>query len=312
MSEFALTIIGCGSALPMHGRHPAAQVVTYEDLCCLVDCGEGTQERLRHAGIKPFKISIILISHLHGDHVYGLPGLLSTFSHLKRTEPLTVFGPVGLKGFLEGIIKYSELTFSYPLTIVERDPKKLNRILVHDHFEIFTFPLYHRIPCNGYLFKELKSNIKLKKDKLHELELSIEQVHALLRGEDIQVNGNIIANGELTFGSAPPISYAYCSDTKYDIRLVSWIRGVTVVYHETTFMNDMAQMAGQTGHSTAGEAGKIATAAGISCLITGHYSSRYKEVDPLVMEAGENFGNVIASEEGRKYNLRNLARGLSG
>ncbi len=311
MAEFKLTIIGSGSALPMHGRHPSAQVVQYDDVCCLIDCGEGTQERLKSAGIKSFKINLILISHLHGDHVFGLPGLLSSYTHLKRTQPLTIYGPKGIKGFLTEVIHYTELKISYPLTILEKDPKKLNNILLKNNLEILTFPLYHRIPCNGYIIREVKSQIRVKKDLVHELKLTIEQIRALKQGEDIHYQGKRIENEKLTSSLLQPVSYAYCSDTKYDHRLLAPLKGVTVLYHETTFKNDMSEMALQTGHSTSGEAGKMAAEAKVSCLIAGHFSSRYKDVHKLVEEAGEYFTHVIAAEEGKTYNLRNLARGLN-
>lgn len=310
MAEFTMTIIGSGSALPMHGRHPSAQVIRYDDLCCLIDCGEGTQERLKDAGIRLFRINLILISHLHGDHVFGLPGLLSSFTHLKRTEKLTIYGPVGIKGLLGEIIKYTELKISYPLEIIEKEPRGLTRIMLHNNLEIMTFPLNHRIPCNGYLLKEVRAQLSLRKELVQELHLSVEQMLSLKRGENIEHGGRKIANAELTLGSGPAVSYAYCSDTRYDQRLLSWIKDVSVLYYETTFMNEMAGMAEQTGHSTSGEAGRMAAAAGVSCLITGHYSSRYTEIDRLVEEARVHFGHVLAAEEGKKYNIRNLARGI--
>ena len=310
MNEFNLTIIGSGSAIPMHGRHPSAQILQYNDFCCLIDCGEGTQERLLPAGIKPFKISTILITHLHGDHVYGLPGLLSSFSHLKRTEPLVIFGPMGLKGMLESIFHYSELTLSYPISIIEMAPKQLSRLLVKDNLEILTFPLDHRIACNGYIIRELSSSINIKKDKIIEYQLGLQQIKSLKRGEDIEVNKERMSATAFTHDPIPPVSYAYCSDTRYNASLLSMIRGVSVLYYETTFMNDMAEMAQITGHSTAGQAGKLASEAEVSCLITGHYSSRYKDISVLVAEAEANFSHVLQAEEGKKYNLRNLAKGL--
>ncbi len=294
----------------MHGRHPSAQVVQYHDFCCLIDCGEGTQERLLPAGIKPFKISTILITHLHGDHVYGLPGLLSSFSHLKRSEPLVIFGPGGLRGMLESIFHYSELTLSYPITIIENTPERLISLLVKDNLEILTFPLDHRIACNGYIIRELNSSVKLKKDKIIAYQLGPGQIKALKRGEDIEVNEESMSAEAFIHDPVPPVSYAYCSDTRYDDRLISMIGGVSVLYYETTFMDDMAEMALITGHSTAGQAGKMASEAKVSCLITGHYSSRYKDINDLLAEAEANFSPVLQAEEGKKYNLRNLAKGL--
>jgi ribonuclease Z len=299
MDEFTLTIIGSGSALPMHDRHPSAQVVRYDDFCCLIDCGEGTQERLRPAGVKPFKINTILITHLHGDHVFGLPGLLSSFTHLKRTEPLTIFGPSGLKGLLESIFHYTELNLSYPIDIKELTPGGLSRISLTDSLELLTFPLYHRIACNGYIIRELTPRVNLRKELIEGYQLSLPQIKALKRGEDIVVNGEVMSSKTFSNEPLPPVSYAYCSDTRYDPRILSSIKGVSVLYYETTFMNELAEMAEITGHSTAGQAGQAAREAGVSCLITGHYSSRYKDVAGLVAEAGEEFGAVLQAEEGK-------------
>lgn len=307
MSEFALTIIGCGSALPMHGRHPSAQVIQYDDLFCMIDCGESTQMRLRSAGIRPFKINMIFISHLHGDHIFGLPGLLSTFSHLGRKEELNIFGPVGIKGLLDEIRKYTELKITYPLTISESDPAKLTKIWSGRNLEIFNFPLDHRIKCNGYLFKEIFPVLKLKKEIVQSLDLSVEQIHALQKGEDIIHEGKRLLNQELTIGRDQALSYAYCSDTRYDQKIIPWIRSASVLYHETTFRNDMHHKAEQTGHSTSGDAGRMAKEAGVGCLITGHYSSRYKETGDIINEAKIHFPVVLESQEGKKYNLRLLS-----
>ena len=309
MSEFSLTIIGAGSALPMHGRHPSAQVIQYDQWYCLIDCGEGTQDRLREVGVKLFKISVILISHLHGDHIFGLPGLLSSFSHLNRSAPLTIHGPKGIKGFLNEIIHYTELKISYPLEIIEHDPKSVQSIDKNADLEIFTFPLDHRIACNGYIIRELAARFHIRKEAIQEYGLTIDQLKSIRRGEDISNNGQTIPNQNLTHGYSSPVSYAYCSDTRFDNKLPARVKEVSVLYHETTFMDDLKEMALQTGHSTSVEAAKVAVAAKVSCLITGHYSSRYKDIEPLLAEALLHFPVVIKSEEGKRYDLRELARG---
>lgn len=308
MAEFALTIIGSGSALPMHGRHPSSQVIQYDDFFCMIDCGEGTQMRLRSAGIRPFKIEVILISHLHGDHVFGLPGLLSSFSHLQRKEELLVFGPPGIKGLLDEIIKYTETKITYPLTIHESDPSQLTSIWQRGNFEILNFPLDHRIRCNGYLLREVQPVRRLNKEKVESLKLPVQMLQALQRGDDISYKGKEYLNSELTLESGTRLSYAYCSDTRFDKRIIPWIRSASVLYHETTFRDDLRETANITGHSTASEAGIMAKEAGVSCLITGHYSSRYKDPQAVVEEAGLHFPNVVGSVEGNKYNLRQLVR----
>ena len=307
MAEFSVTVIGSGSALPLPGRNPSAQVVQYGDIFCLIDCGEGTQTRLRSSGIKPFKISLILISHLHGDHVFGLPGLLSSLSHLQRKDELTIFGPVGIKGFLDEMIKYTQLKINYSLQVFETEPNGLKKIWQKGNLEVSAFPLHHRINCNGYLLKEISPVLKLRKEMVETLKLNPEQIHLLQRGENLEIDGTSIQNKNLTYGNERLVSYAYCSDTQYDQRIIPWIKNVSVLYHETTFRNDLILTAQQTGHSTAGEAGRIAREAGVACLLTGHYSSRYKEVSDLIREAEEYFPHVLESIEGKKYNLRTLA-----
>ena len=310
MAEFVMTILGSGSALPMHGRHPSAQLIQYDDFYCLIDCGEGTQERMMMAGIKPFKISHILISHLHGDHVFGLPGLLSSFSHLKRVDELIVYGPIGIKGLLESIFRFTELNLSYPIQIYEMEISGLTTIFSQGNIDVLSFPLYHRIACNGYMIREKSPQISIQKELIRGAHLSIAQIQAVKKGNDIIVDGKVIPYSAFARNPVRPVSYAYCSDTRFDLRLLSWIDGVTVLYHETTFMDDMALMAHETGHSTAVEAGRMAAEAKVNCLITGHYSSRYKDISLLVEEVKTQFGYVLEAEEGKKYNLRKLAKGL--
>lgn len=310
MAEFTLTILGSGSALPMHGRHPSAHWIQYDNFYCLIDCGEGTQERMMVAGIKPFKIKHILITHLHGDHVFGLPGLLSSFAHMKRADELTVYGPGGIKGLLESIFRFTELNLTYILNIVELELTALTSLFSIGNIEILSFPLYHRIACNGYMIREKYSQINIQQELINSAHLTIEQIQSLKNGKDIIIDGNVVPYETFIHQQNKPISYAYCSDTRYDLRLLSWIDGVTVLYYETTFMNDMALMAEGTGHSTAGDAGRIAAAAKVTCLITGHYSSRYKDISLLVEEAKTEFGYVLEAEEGKKYNIRKLAKGL--
>jgi ribonuclease Z len=311
MNDFILTIIGSGASLPLHGRHPSAQVIQYDQFYCLIDCGEGTQERLKPAGIKPFRIHIILISHLHGDHVFGLPGLMSSFTHLGRTEKLTIFGPVGLRGFLESIIGYSEMKISYPIEIIENTPAGLNLIFETEDFQILTFPLYHRIACNGYLIRDKQTKRKMRKDRVHEYQLNQDQIMAVRRFEDIEYIGQVIPAGTFFEDPVPNVSYAYCSDTRYDQRLIPFIKGIGVLYHESTFMNDKSALALETGHSTSGEAGMVARQAEVACLITGHYSSRYPDIEPMIRETRAHFPFVMEAEEGKKYNLRILAQGIT-
>ncbi len=308
MAEFAVTVIGSGSALPMNGRNPSAQVVQYDDIFLLIDCGEGTQTRLRDAGIKPFRINVILISHLHGDHVFGLPGLLSSFSHLQRQEELIVFGPAGIKGLIHEIRKYTEMKINYPLEIIESDVDDLTEIWTKGNVVVYTFPLQHRIPCNGYLVKEKRHVRKLNKEAIAGLHLNPDQLHQLQEGLDIEINGEVIKNQQLTHVDEGILSYAYCSDTQFSERIIPWIKDVSLLYHETTFKDELTDTAILTGHSTAGEAGRMAKACGAKCLLTGHYSSRYKDVSDILTEARVYFPNVHESVEGFRYPIRSLVK----
>jgi ribonuclease Z len=204
MNDFTLTIIGSGAALPQHGRHPSAQVIQYNNFCCLIDCGEGTQERLKPAGIKMFKINMILISHLHGDHVFGLPGLMSSLTHLGRTEKLSVCGPAGIKGFLESIIDYTEMKISYPVEIIELTPSSTVRLFGNEDFEIFSFPLYHRIACNGYMFRDTHPKVSMKKDRILEYQLTTDQIQSVKRGESIDFKGQRIPASVFLEDAIPP------------------------------------------------------------------------------------------------------------
>jgi len=307
MVDFTVTIIGSGSAVPMHGRHPSAQVVQHGESYFLIDCGEGTQLRFKEAGIKPFRIQIIFISHLHGDHVFGLPGLLSSYSHLGRSEPLTIYGPTGIKEFLETIFHFAEMKIRFPLEIKEVDTPGPQKIYETDDLEILTFPLKHRIKCQGYLFREKKEMIRFNKETLKSFALSPEQIRKAMEGQVIQVNGEIIPAETIFLPPLSAMSYAYCSDTAYLPSLGSWLKSVKVIYHEATFRNDLEDLARETGHTTAGEAARIAEHAGADCLLLGHYSSRYKSLDELLDEARIVFPRTMLSEEGKQYKVREMS-----
>lgn len=306
MVDFTVTIIGAGSAVSMHGRHPSAQVVQYDDAFFLIDCGEGTQLRFKEAGIKPFRIQLILISHLHGDHVFGLPGLLSSYSHLGRSEPLTVYGPTGIRGLLESIIHYTELKIRFPLEIVELETNGPQVIYSNDELEILTFPLKHRIKCQGYLFREKKATIRFNKEAVKTLALKPEQIRKAIDGEKLIINGREVLAQDIFLPPLPPASYAYCSDTAYLPTLSTWLKSVNLIYHEATFMNELAALAQETGHTTAGDAAKIALEAEAGSLMLGHYSSRYKSLFELLEEARAVFPKTVLSEEGKQYRIREL------
>jgi ribonuclease Z len=235
---------------------------------------------------------------------------LSTFNHLGREEALHVCGPRGLKALMDAIMHYTHLNIKYPLEIMEYEPSGLEKIQTMGNLEVFTFPLHHRIPCNGYVFREKKAMLKLNKEKIQQLALLPEQIRDVRDGKDIEKDGRNITNSSLTIGPREPLSYAYCSDTRFDPRIGAWLKPVTVIYHETTFEHSLKDLADETGHSTALEAAKTASAAGAQYLMTGHYSSRYKSLETIMAEAKEHFPNVLESVEGKRYDLRKLIAGI--
>ena len=304
---FTLTILGTGSAIPLPDRSPSAQVIRFGMFTALIDCGEGTQVRMRECRIKPFQVDAIFISHLHGDHVFGLPGLLSSMNHLGRDKPLQVFGPPGLGELVGTVSTLAALDFHFPLEIRELRPAGPATILTIGDLDISAFPLDHRVPTVGYMFRERHPRVRFDKDEIIRRGLSDAEIAALAERLALEVPAGDPDNGRL-FEVFAPAGFAYCSDTRYAERIAAWTRGVPVIYHETTFLDELADLAAETGHSTAAQAGRLAAAAGAGWLITGHYSSRYKDTGVFVEEARRHFPRVLASHDGAQYDLRDLGR----
>lgn len=308
--DFHVTILGSGSAIPLPDRRPAAQVIRHGNFNVLVDCGEGTQVRLRECHKKPFQIDLILVSHLHGDHVFGLPGLLSTMNHLGRQSPLTVMGPPGLDEWLETLGRLSALLIHFPLDIRELRPTCPTTIFTAGDLDIQAFPLVHRIPTVGYLFRERYPRVRFDKEEIRRRGLG---------DADLEELSARIASGAPTddpdcgvlYHPVARAGYAYCSDTRYDPRLAAWVKDIPVLFHETTFLDELADLAFETGHSTAAQAGRLAAAAGVGWLITGHYSSRFKITEDFVREASLHFPRVLAGLDSQRYDLRELTAAAS-
>ena len=255
-----LTILGYNSAIPTVRSAPTAQFLEMEERCFLIDCGEGTQVQLRKAKAKFSKINHIFISHLHGDHVFGLPGLISSFRLLGRETPLNVYGPKGIKAMMEAIFKYTETYQGFEVIFHELSSKNSEKIFEDNRVEVYTIPLDHRIYCNGYLFKEKPKERHLNMNEISKYpEIEICDYHNLKRGKDfILKDGYVLKNEALTTAAEPPVSYAFCSDTRYLESIVPIIKNVDLLYHEATFLYDLKEMADYTGHTTALEAAKIA------------------------------------------------------
>ena len=286
-----LTILGYNSAIPTVKSAPTAQFLEMEERCFLIDCGEGTQVQLRKAKAKFSKINHIFISHLHGDHVFGLPGLISSFRLLGRETPLHVYGPKGIKEMMETIFRITKTHQGFEVVFHELSSKKSEKVFEDNRVEVFTIPLDHRIYCNGYLFKEKPKERHLNMQEISKYpEIEICDYHNLKRGKDIQLSdGYILKNENLTKPAEPSVSYAFCSDTRYLESIIPIIKNVDVLYHEATFLHDLKKMADYTGHSTALEAAKIARKANVKKLILGHFSNRYNDLSVFLNEACEIF-----------------------
>ena len=270
-----------------------------EERCFLIDCGEGTQVQLRKAKAKFSKINHIFISHLHGDHVFGLPGLISSFRLLGRETPLHVYGPKGIKEMMETIFRITETHQGFEVVFHELSSKKSEKVFEDNRVEVFTIPLYHRIYCNGYLFKEKPKERHLNMQEISKYpEIEICDYHNLKRGKDIQLSdGYILKNENLTKPAEPSVSYAFCSDTRYLESIIPIIKNVDVLYHEATFLHDLKKMADYTGHTTALEAAKIARKANVKKLILGHFSNRYNDLSVFLNEACEIFPETYLPEQ---------------
>ncbi|HWY98216.1 MAG TPA: ribonuclease Z [Bacteroidia bacterium] len=301
MDAFDVTILGCSSATPAFGRYPTSQHIHIAGRCFLVDCGEGAQMQLRRFSIKFQRIDHIFISHLHGDHFLGLIGFLSSLHLLGRTEPLHIYCEDMLEDIISVTNKHSRSVLQYPIIYHALDFKESKVIFEDEKLIVSTIIMKHSIPCCGFLFAEKPRPRKLIKEEIAKHNVPVDQMENLKRGEDfIGVDGKRIVNSELTLPPLPPRRYAYCSDTIYDEELVPVISKADLLYHESTFMEDMRDRAKQTLHSTAKDAANIAKLAGVQKLIIGHFSARYKDLHPLLAEAKEIFTETYLAEEGTK------------
>ena len=301
MNKFEVTILGSGSALPTVKKRPTSQLVHYSNKYFLIDCGEGTQVQLRKAKISFLKISHIFISHLHGDHYFGLVGLISSMHLLGRVADLHIYAPKELKEIIDIQLhaSYTQLRFTVHYTQLEG--KETELILDDKNMQVFTIPLKHRILANGFLFKEKPRPRKIKAEKLKFYEIPHYAISKIKEGEDYTTpDGEIIDNSILSFPPEDSKSYAFCSDTGYREKIIPIIKGVNLLYHETTFLNKELELAKKTAHSTSIQAGMIAKQANVKKLIIGHFSARYKEEDypVFIEEVKTEFNNVeIANEQ---------------
>lgn len=289
-----LTILGYNSAIPTVNSSPTAQFLEMEERHFLIDCGEGTQVQLRKAKARFSKINHIFISHLHGDHCFGLPGLIASFRLLGRETPIHIYGPKGIQEMLETIFRLTDTHKGFEVVYHELDSKKSEVIYQDSRIEVSTIPLDHRVYCNGYLFREKPKDRHLNMAEISKYpEIETCDYHILKRGKDFVLSdGYVLKNETLTNEPTKSVSYAFCSDTRYLESIVPIIEGVDVLYHEATFLHDLKKMADYTGHTTALEAARIARKAGVGKLILGHFSNRYHDLSVFTKEAREVFAET--------------------
>ena len=304
---FRVTILGSSSALPTLKRNPSAHVLNVHEQFFLIDCGEGTQLRLRQADINPLKINAVFITHLHGDHLFGIFGLISSMGLMGRKTPLYIYAPKPFDEVLKCHLHYFDTNLPYEVIWMEVQSRKYQMIYENKIMEVWSIPLRHRIPCAGFLFKEKTPPLNVSKEAIEKYSLGIAQCAAAKRGEDIVLDsGIVVPNSELTYIPYEGRSYAYCSDTQYSAKVAELVKGVDLLYHEATFADKDKSLAAETGHSTSLQAAKIALKAEAGKLLLGHFSSRYKDDSLLRDEACRIFPNTEIAEELKSYEIKRL------
>lgn len=297
-----LTILGCYAATPRTFTNPTSQILEIKNRLFLIDCGEGTQVQLRKNKIKFSKINHIFISHLHGDHFFGLIGLISTFSLLNRTTDLHVHGPKGIKEIIMLQLRLSNSWTNYDLFFHELDSKESEIIFEDDKVTVKTIPLKHRVYTNGFLFEEKIGERKLNLDAVQNYEIDSCYYQKIKNGKDITLeDGRIIENEHLSFDPIPAKSYAFCSDTAYHEAVIPIIKNADVLYHEATFLDSEENLASKTLHCTAKQAATIALKSNVKQLILGHYSTRYENIEMFKEEAITIFPEILLADDGKSF-----------
>ncbi len=303
--EFEVTVLGNGSATPSLIRNPSAQLLNAAGHFFLIDCGEGTQIQLRKNSVKIQRIECILISHLHGDHYFGLLGLLQTMHLLGRKTKVILVCPPELKEIIDLQNKHSQTTLKFELEYIFTNPKESQKVFESEKIIIHSFPLSHRINCTGFRFEEKPGLRRIVKEKLLQHKISVANIGKLRLGMDVDdETGKTILNKELTKPAQLPRSYAYCSDTIYDESIVKYIKGVNLLYHESTFLTSELERAKKTFHTTAAEAASIAKQAEVKQLLLGHFSARYGNTQDFLKEAVPIFENAMIAVEGMTFKIQ--------
>ena len=304
MNKFQITILGCGSAIPTTMHNPPSQLVDLNEKLFMIDCGEGTQLQMRKFKVRISKLHSLFISHLHGDHIFGLPGLLSTLSMLGRTGDLHIYAHKEINLLIKPFLIYMGKHMSFKINLIPLNPERQELIFESKSIRIYSFPLHHRIATNGFLFEEKESSRHIIREMIDLYQIPLKQIPEIKEGADfVMSDGAVIRNNMLTSPGNPPRSYAYCSDTAYAPEIIPYIKNADLLYHEATFAESELVRAGETYHSTARQAAEIAKAANVRQLVIGHYSSRYNELGTLLKEAVAVFPNTELAAEGKVFEL---------
>jgi ribonuclease Z len=299
-----LTILGTSSALPTSERFPSAHVLIAHERLFLIDCGEGTQMQLRKNRIRFGKINHIFISHLHGDHVFGLYGLLSSFSLMGRENPLHLYAPESYRDKLYSHLNDFDIHLRFEINFIPLAARKPVQILDDKFITVTSFPLQHRVPAFGFLFTEKITERNIIKESIDKYKIPLVRIPAIKKGEDfITSEGIVVKNEDITLPPKEPLSYAYCSDTKYFAKLASYVKDVSLLYHEATFDKEKGELAKTTGHSTTIDAAKTALNANAGFLLIGHFSSRYRNISFMADEARSIFPNTMVATDGQSYEV---------
>ena len=304
MEPFKIHILGCGSALPTLKHNASSQLIEMRGKCFMVDCGEGAQMQFRRSHIHFSKLNAIFISHMHGDHCFGLMGLLSTLGMLGRTSKLRIYAPKEYAILFRQQVEFFMQTMEYEMEMIPVDTEK-QQIIYEDHsLTVETVPLQHRVPCCGFIFREKPTLPHIRRDMIDYYGIPVSQINNIKNGADwTNEDGDIIPNARLVQPADSPRSYAYCSDTRFVPGLKEKVKGVTVLYHESTYTSDQEDRAKIYYHSTARQAATIAAGAGVGTLLLGHYSARYNDEQVLLQEAKAVFENSILTQEGMVFNV---------
>ena len=302
--KFSVTILGCSASTPTSERNPSSQLINHNEKLFLVDCGEGTQMQLRRNHLRFTRIDHIFISHLHGDHFFGLVGLISTMHLLGRKKGLHIFAPAELEEVILLQLRISNTALVFPLHFHPTQAETPATLVENNFLEVISLPLNHKIPTTGFIFREKTASRSIIADAVKEYHIPFSEFEALKSGHEyVTPDGKVISNEMLTIAPAPPRAYAYCSDTAYHEAIIPVIEGADVLYHETTFMADKAAIAAEKFHSTTVEAATIALKAHVGKLCIGHYSARYDDLQPLLEETRSVFPEAFLTSDGMVFDI---------